>query len=98
MFVLAAAVLIALAPETAPARPITEPSASFVIALRGEIVKGWGDTKRAAMEDADARAKKLADEKGTCFTAAKLEDVKKDPDGGWIATASVANHQGSCRR
>jgi hypothetical protein len=94
--------LLAASPTPTPtlgATVVPIPTASTTVAMpvrRGEAVKGWGETKREAMRDADDRAQAIADERGTCITPARLEDVTKDPDGGYIAVAYVANNSGSC--
>lgn len=71
-------------------------------AFAGEPVTGSGPTKSAAADDANRRAAEIAKKKGisgaggTCYTPAKIEECKKDPDGGFICTAVVANERGSC--
>lgn len=65
-------------------------------AYAGEIVYGSGPTKASAANDADRRAEKIANKKGTCITPAKIEECKKDEDGAYICKAVAANHRGSC--
>jgi hypothetical protein len=69
-----------------------------LVALFGTAVRGSGGSRAAAMDDADTRARRIAAERGTCITPAKLEECTRESDGTWICTAYVANHQGSCSR
>lgn len=68
-----------------------------VPAMAGYPIEGSGKTKAEAADDANRRAQKHADEDRTCITPAKINECVKDPDGGYICTAYVANHLGSCR-
>lgn len=70
--------------------------ACALVLLFGTAVKGSGATRADAMNDADARATRIARSRGTCITPAKLDECAQASDGTWICTAYVANHQGSC--
>ena len=69
---------------------------SFAYAYFGEKHSGNGSTKEIAARNAEARAQRAADKKGTCITEAKLEDCIKEEDGTWTCYANSANHKGSC--
>jgi hypothetical protein len=70
--------------------------ASFATA--GEVVEGNGVTKEAAARAAEARARDLAREKGTCeITRSKLSQCIRESDGTWTCYAAADNHGSSCK-
>lgn len=67
-------------------------------AFAGESHKGNGDTREAACQAADTRARAAANRKGTCITECEIDSCKKEDDGTWTCVATSANHKGSCPR
>lgn len=65
-------------------------------ALAGETVYGSGGSRVAAMDDAEARGRVLARERGTCITTHAMPQNCKQDSGGWMCWVVVANHRGSC--
>jgi hypothetical protein len=70
------------------------------VAHAGTPVTGYSSySKSAAADDANKRARELSRKRfkrDDCITPARIESCKKDSDGGFLCTAHVANHQGSC--
>lgn len=65
--------------------------------ILGTVFIGTGTTERAAMEAADGKACAYAKSRETCFHPSRLYS-RTEKDGVWTATATAANHRGSCPR
>ncbi|UIP07759.1 hypothetical protein LY632_05000 [Erythrobacter sp. SDW2] len=68
-------------------------------AIAGTAVYGYGSTRADAIRDANAQAESASMArfgKRTCITRATHSTCSKDSEG-WVCTAYVANHAGSCR-
>ncbi len=68
------------------------------VAYAGTAVTGSGDSPAAAMNDANARAREMSQQRwgrSSCITLARYEQCRKDQYGYWICTAYVNNEAGS---
>lgn len=68
-------------------------------AIAGTAIYGYGSTRADAIRDANAQAESASVQrfgKRTCITRATHSNCSKDSEG-WVCTAYVANHAGSCR-
>lgn len=71
-------------------------------AVAGTIVEGVGSSRSVAMNDANERAARLAQQRWgrmsnwrNCIGQARVDQCRQDR-GEWICRASVADHAGSC--
>lgn len=65
-------------------------------AWAGTAHHGYGETKLAAMADANRAAAEAAREAGTCVTSRATPQSCVQNEGLWDCYAIVANHTGSC--
>ncbi|HEX7043024.1 MAG TPA: hypothetical protein VF203_00280 [Burkholderiales bacterium] len=62
-------------------------------------IMGSGPTRSAAADQANERARYESQrrfKRDGCYTSARSESCKKTGDGGYVCTAYVADHAGSC--
>ena len=65
-------------------------------AVAGTPVKGYGDSKLAAMEQANARVHAEAAKRQTCVSEYATPSTCVEENGVWACHAIVADRHGSC--